>query len=100
MWTRDGSNFAVSGTAETEGSGWRYTEKLTSPDTAERCAVSITHPAKEWRVATEEGARCEIYAGHNAVLYGTLKFPDHSRVSTAAKVLASPDGMMSVNCGK
>lgn len=88
-WLPNGSNFSVSGSAMPVETGWRYESGMKSRDKTERCAVTIERtPDGTYRVATVEGARCEAYAGHGAVLEGTNSFPPESRVGNAPLSLA------------
>ena len=97
-WTPAGSNFSVAGTARPSGRGWRYEDGMTSPDPDQRCAVVVDRtPDGGFQVATVEGARCEAFAGHGAVLYGTDVFPRTSRAGDAPASI-SGETLMQVGC--
>ncbi len=99
-WTANGSNFSVAGTARPSGQGWRYEESMNSPDPDQRCAVVVDRtPDGGFQVSTVEGARCEAFAGHGAVLYGTDVFPKTSRAGDAPPSF-SGETLMQVGCDR
>ena len=100
-WTPDGSNFGVGGIAPRSGTGWAYRDQMNSPDPNQRCGIDIQLDGKgTYRVSTVEGARCEGYAGHGAVLYGTDVFPPGSRVGTAPPAFLEGENLTRIGCDR
>jgi hypothetical protein len=91
----------VGGIAPRSGTGWAYRDQMNSPDPNQRCGIDIQLDAKgTYRVSTVEGARCEGYAGHGAVLYGTVVFPPRSRVGAAPPAFLEGENLTRIGCDR
>ena len=99
-WTENGSNFSVAGSARSSGSGWAHRDQMTAANTDDRCGVDLTRSADgTWRVTTVDGARCEVLAGHGAVLYGVDVFPARSRAGDAPAKFGMED-LQRIGCDR